>query len=103
MITEKVKTSEWVHKLTENLDDKKKVTTPFSNKTLLTTDKVTTSEEVDKGTKKLDDMKGSVVAIYKKYSDNFEGQSKGSTGWFNLDHDFFSESFLHLNRTSFFF
>ena len=48
------------------MDDKKKVTMPFSNKTLLTTDKVTTSEEVDKGTKKLDDLIEAVVAICNK-------------------------------------
>ena len=29
-----------------------------------------------------------MVAIYRKDSDKFEGHSKGSTGWFNLDHEF---------------
>ena len=29
-----------------------------------------------------------VVTIRRKDSYEFEGQSKGSTGWFNLDHDF---------------
>ena len=30
-------------------------------------------------------MKEAVVTIRKKNSDKFDGQSKGSTGWFNLD------------------
>ena len=60
---------------------------------------VTQSEKVDKGIKNLDYMKEVVVTIHRKYLDNFEGKSKGSTGWFNLD-IFFKESFLHLNRTS---
>ena len=51
----------------------------------MTSENVTTSEEVEKGTKKLDDMKEAVVTIRRKYLDNFEGQSKGSTGWFNID------------------
>ena len=29
-----------------------------------------------------------MVTIRKKYLDNFEGQYKGSTGWFNIDHEF---------------
>ena len=41
-------------------------------------------------------MKEAVVTIRMKDSDKFEGQSKGSTGWFNLDHDFF----LNLNQNS---
>ena len=46
---------------------------------------VTQSEKVDKGIKNLDYMKEVVVTIHRKYLDNFEGKSKGSTGWFNLD------------------
>ena len=52
----------------------------------MTSEKVTTSEEVDKGTKHLDDMKEAMVKIRRKDLDNFEGKSKGSIGWFNLDH-----------------
>ena len=72
------------------MDDKKEtvVTTTLSKKKSLTTEKVTTSEEVDKGTKKLNDIKEAVVTIRGKDLDNFEGQYKGSTGWFNLDHEF---------------
>ena len=33
-------------------------------------------------------MKDAVVTIRGKDSDQFEGQSKGYTGWFNIDHDF---------------
>ena len=54
----------------------------------MTTEKVTTSEEVEKDTKKLDDMKEAVVKIRRKYLYNFEFQSKGSTGWFNLYREF---------------
>ena len=35
-------------------------------------------------------MKEAVVTIYRKDSDKFEGQSKVSTGWFNLDSEFFN-------------
>ena len=41
-------------------------------------------------------MKEAVVKIRKKDSDNFEGQSKGSTGQFNLDHDFKKRKFSTL-------
>ena len=53
------------------------------------TENITTNEEVEKGTEKLEDMKEAVVTTRKKDSDEFEGRSKGYTGWFNLDHDFF--------------
>ena len=33
-------------------------------------------------------MKEAVVTILSKDLDNFEGKSKESTGWFNLDCDF---------------
>ena len=33
-------------------------------------------------------MKKAVVTISRNDLDNFEGQSKVSTGWFNLDHEF---------------
>ena len=59
----------------------------------MTSEKVTTSEEVDKGTKNLDYMKNAVVTICRENLDNFEGQSKGSTGWFTLDHEFLERNF----------
>ena len=55
----------------------------------MTSEKFTTSEEVDKDTNILDDMKDSVVPIRREYLDNFWGESKGSTGWLNLYHEFF--------------
>ena len=66
----------------------RKKVTPFPKKKVATSEKVTTIEEIDKGTKNLDDMKEAVFTIRKKYFDNFEWQSIGSTGWFNLDHEF---------------
>ena len=38
-------------------------------------------------------MKEAVVTIRSSDLDNFQGQSKGSTGWFNLDHKFFKIKF----------
>ena len=35
----------------------------------------------------MEDIKEAVVTIRRKDSDKFEGHSKGSTGWFNLDHE----------------
>ena len=70
--------------------------TSLLNKKLLATEKVTTSEEVDKGDKILDDMKDAVFAIHGTDSDKFEGQSKGSTGWFNIDHEFLKRKFFTL-------
>ena len=32
-------------------------------------------------------MKKAVFTIRRKDSDKFEGQYKGSTGWFNIDHE----------------
>ena len=54
----------------------------------MTNEKVTTSGEVDKGIKKLDVMKETVVTILRKYLYNFEGQSKESTCWLNIDNQF---------------
>ena len=65
----------------------KEKVTPFPKKKVVTSEKVTKSEDVDKGTKNLDDMKEAVLTIRGKDLDKFEGQSKGSIGWFNLDHE----------------
>ena len=43
------------------------------------------TKDVYKGTGELEDMKKAVVTIRRKDLDKFEGQSKVSTGWFNLD------------------
>ena len=69
---------------------------PLSKKKLLTTGKIIISEEVDKSTEILDDMKEAVVTICKDYLYNFDGQSKGSTGWFNFDHEFLKRKFSTL-------
>ena len=41
-------------------------------------------------------MKEAVVTICRKVLDIFEGQSIGSKGWFNLDHEFFNRKFYTL-------
>ena len=40
------------------------------------------------GTEKLGAIKEAVLTLRRKDSDKFEGQSKGSTKWFNLDCEF---------------
>ena len=87
-----------VDKDTKNVDDKKDamVTTSLSKKKLLTNQKVTTSAAVKKGNKTLDDMKEAMVTIRGKCSYNFEGQSKGYTGWFNLDCEVLKRKFSTL-------
>ena len=37
-----------------------------------------------------------MVTIRRKDSNNFEVQSKGSTGWFDLDHEFLKRKFSTL-------
>ena len=41
-------------------------------------------------------MKEAVVTIRRKDLDNFEGSSKGSTGWFDIDNDFLRGKFSTL-------
>ena len=48
-------------------------------------------------------MKEAVVTIPGKDSDKFGCQSKGSTGWFNLDHEFLKRKFSKLELDFFFF
>ena len=67
----------------------KKKVMPFPKKKLATSEMIRTSEEDDKGNKILDDMKEAVVTICGKDLDYFKGKSKGSTYWFNIDHEFF--------------
>ena len=55
------------------------------------TEKITTNEEVRKDYEKLENMIEAVVTIRRKDSDKFEGQSKVSTVWFNLDSNFFRD------------
>ena len=53
-----------------------------------------------KGTNFSNDMEEPVVTIRRKYLDNSQGQYTGSTGWFNIAHEWLKEMFLHLKRTS---
>ena len=53
----------------------------------MTRENVTPIEEVDKVTNILNDIEEPVVPIRRKGLDNFGGHSKGSTGWFNIDHE----------------
>ena len=91
--TEKITTSEEVNNGTRNLDDTKEevVTTQLLQKKILTNEGVPKREEDGRCTKYLHDMKEAVVTTHGNYLYNFEGRSKVSTGWFNLDHDFFKE------------
>ena len=68
-----------MRKISNVLVDRKEevVTTPFPEKKLSTKD-------VEIGTGELKDMKEAAVTIQRKGLDKFEGQSKGSTGWFKL-------------------
>ena len=72
-----------VEKVSNVLGDRKEevVTTPLSEKKSSTND-------VDKVTYELEGMKKAVVTIRGKGLDNFDGQSKGSVGWFKLDSGF---------------
>ena len=88
LTTENITTSDEVQKCTERIKTSEEVVKGTDEVHKLT-EKITKNEEVDKGTEKLEDTKEALVTICRKYSDNFEGHSKGSTGWFNLDHEFF--------------
>ena len=62
----------------------------------MTSEKDTPSEEVDKGTRNLYYIKEPVVTIRRKYLDNFEGKSIGSTGWFNIGDELRKKKFSTL-------
>ena len=51
------------------------------------------TKDVDKGTDELADIKKSLVTIRRKGLDKFEGQYKGSKGWFKLDSGFLITTF----------
>ena len=44
-------------------------------------------------------MRG-LLKLLMRFTDKFEGQSKGSTGYFNLDIEYLKRKILHLNQTS---
>ena len=64
------------------------------------TEKKSSTKDVDKGTDELADMKQGAVKILRKGLEQFEGQSKGSTGWFKLDSGFLKTTFLQLIQNS---
>ena len=99
MKTEKVTTSDELHKRTEKIATSEEVV-KGTDEVQKINDNITTNEDVDKGTEKLEDMKEAVFTIRRKCSDKFEGQSTGSTGWFNLDHKQRKRKNIHLNLTS---
>ena len=88
-----------MHKRTENITTSEEVV-KGTDEVHKRTQKITTNEEDYKATDELEYMKEAVVTIHGKDSDKFMGQSKGSTGWFNLDRKFLKENRLHLNQTS---
>ena len=93
--TEKVTTSNEVHKRTEKITTSEEVD-KGTDEVHKGTENITTSEEVDKGTEKLEDMKEAVVTICRRNSDKFKGQYKGPTRWFNLDREFLERNFSTL-------
>ena len=95
LTTEKVKTSDEVHKRTDKITTSEEVE-KGTEEVHKRTEKITTREEVDKGTEKLEDMKEAVVTIRRKDSDKSEGQSKGYTGLFNINHECFKIKFSTL-------
>ena len=77
-----------IHHVVSNvLDDKKEAVVM-----MIFLEKKSLTKDVDKGTDELEDMKEAVVTICRKYSDKFEGKSKGSTRWFYLDSEFKKKS-----------
>ena len=86
LTTEKVTTSDEVHRYTEKFTKIEEVVNG-TDEVQKRTANITINKDVEKGTKKLEDMKEAVVTIRTKDSDKFEGQSKRYTVWFNLTHD----------------
>ena len=86
LTTERITTSDEVHKRTDNFTTSKKFV-KGTGEVHKHTGNITTNEDVDKCTEKLEDMKEAVVTIRGKDSNKIEGQSNGSTIWFNLDSD----------------
>ena len=66
--------------------DIEEVTDELADMPLL--EKKSSTKDVGKGTDELVDTKKAVVTIRRKGLDNFEVQSKVSTGWFKLDSGF---------------
>ena len=86
LTTENFTTSDEVRKRTEKFRASEEVV-KYTDEAHKRTQNITTNEDDDKGTEKLGYMKWTVVTIRRKDSDKFEFQSKGSTGWINLDNN----------------
>ena len=84
MTTEIVTTSDDVHRCTDKFKTSYEVV-KGTDKVQKCNENIRIKEDVQKGTEKLEDMKKAVVKIRRKDSDKFEGQSNGSSGWFNID------------------
>ena len=95
MTTETFTSRDEVHKRTEKFTTSEEVV-KGNNEVHKRSENITINEDVDKGTEKLEDMKEAVVTIRRKDSDQFEGQYKGYTGWFNTDHEFSRRDFSTL-------
>ena len=67
-------------------NDVKKVTYKLEDIPLM--QNKSSTKDVDKGTDESSEMKQAVITILRKGLDQFEGQSRGSKGWFKLDSDF---------------
>ena len=70
LTTEKVTTSDEVHKHTKKFTTSEEVV-KGTDEVLKRTENITTNGDVDKGTEKLGDMKEAVVTIRRKDSDKF--------------------------------
>ena len=94
LTTEKVTTSDEVHKRTNKITTREEVV-KVNHEFYKSTERTKTNEEAEKGNEKLEDTKQSVVTIGRKDSDMVEGQSKLSTEWLNLDHEIFGMIIFH--------
>ena len=98
LTTEKVTTSDEVNKHTEKFKTSEEVVKGTEEVQKRTGD-IITNEDVDKGTGKLEYMKEAVFPIRRKDFYKFKGQSKGSTGWFNVDNEFQERNIFTLEPT----
>ena len=83
LTTERVPTSDEVHKRTEDITKSEEVVKGTDEVHKLT-DNITINEDVDKGAEKLEDMKEAVVTIRMKDSDKFIS-FKGKVSTFEID------------------
>ena len=58
------------------------------------------TKDVDKYTGELKYIKDAVFTMHKNDLDNFEGDSKGSTGWFKFDIGFLNKNLQFIQNSS---